>query len=172
MTFHNSALARLVPDGNYRADDLARVEAARFQRRPRNQRHAPFQGWRRSAVASLRSDRVRVLRASLSRDELSRGSREQVFHFNRSLAQITDDWRCAELYHLRQSEYVANPHAPLQWTQAHRGDRGIASHACARRALIAEVPTPLLSFLSFVRLVGSTTATQALYAVSDLATTR
>ena len=28
MTFHNSALARLVPDGNYRADDLARVEAA------------------------------------------------------------------------------------------------------------------------------------------------
>ena len=27
MTFHNSALARLVPDGNYRADDLARVEA-------------------------------------------------------------------------------------------------------------------------------------------------
>ena len=42
----------------------------------------------------------------------------QVFHFNRSLAQITDDWRCAELYHLRQSEYVANPHVPLQWTQA------------------------------------------------------
>ena len=42
----------------------------------------------------------------------------QVFHFNRSLAQITDDWRCAELYYLRQSEYVANPHVPLQWTQA------------------------------------------------------
>jgi hypothetical protein len=40
----------------------------------------------------------------------------QVFHFNRSLAQITDDWRCAELYYLRQSEYVAND--PLQWTQA------------------------------------------------------
>lgn len=28
MTFHNSALARLVPDGNYRAADLARIEAA------------------------------------------------------------------------------------------------------------------------------------------------
>ena len=28
MTFHNSALVRLVPDGNYRAHDLARVEAA------------------------------------------------------------------------------------------------------------------------------------------------
>ena len=28
MTFHNSALAWLVPDGNYLADDLARVEAA------------------------------------------------------------------------------------------------------------------------------------------------
>ena len=42
----------------------------------------------------------------------------QVFHFNRSLAQITDDGRCAELYYLRQGEYVANPHVPLQWTQA------------------------------------------------------
>jgi hypothetical protein len=28
MTFHNSALAGLVPEGNYRAADLARVEAA------------------------------------------------------------------------------------------------------------------------------------------------
>jgi len=28
MAFHNSALARLVPDGNYRAADLARIEAA------------------------------------------------------------------------------------------------------------------------------------------------
>ncbi len=42
----------------------------------------------------------------------------QVVHFNRSLAQITDDWRCAELYYLRDGEYVANPHVPLQWTQA------------------------------------------------------
>jgi len=42
----------------------------------------------------------------------------QVSHFNRSLAQITDDWRCTDLSHLRQSEYVANPHVPLQWTQA------------------------------------------------------
>ena len=30
MTFHNSALARLVPDGNYRADDRTRVEAALY----------------------------------------------------------------------------------------------------------------------------------------------
>lgn len=42
----------------------------------------------------------------------------QLFHFNRSLAQITDDWRCAELYYLRQGEYAINPHVPLQWTQA------------------------------------------------------
>jgi hypothetical protein len=42
----------------------------------------------------------------------------QIVHFNRSLAQITDNWRCAELYYLRDGEYVANPHVPLQWTQA------------------------------------------------------
>jgi phosphorylase kinase alpha/beta subunit len=42
----------------------------------------------------------------------------QVFHFNRSLAQVTPDWRCAELYYLRDQEYVPNPHVPLQWTQA------------------------------------------------------
>lgn len=42
----------------------------------------------------------------------------QLFHFNRSLAQITTDWRCAELYYLRRGEYVANRHVPLQWTQA------------------------------------------------------
>jgi hypothetical protein len=28
MTFHNSALARLVPDGGYPTADLARIEAA------------------------------------------------------------------------------------------------------------------------------------------------
>ena len=79
-------------------------------------RHAPFQGWRRSAVVSLRSDRVRIY-GRRYRETSSVADRErQVFHFNRSLAQITDDWRCAELYHLRQSEYVANPHVPLQWT--------------------------------------------------------
>ncbi len=42
----------------------------------------------------------------------------QIVHFNRSLAQMTDNWRCAELYYLRDGEYVANPHVPLQWTQA------------------------------------------------------
>lgn len=42
----------------------------------------------------------------------------QFVHFNRSLAQITSDWQCAELYYLRHGEYVANPHIPLQWTQA------------------------------------------------------
>jgi phosphorylase kinase alpha/beta subunit len=43
---------------------------------------------------------------------------QQIIHFNRTLAQITDDWRCPELYYLRRSQYVANPHVPLQWTQA------------------------------------------------------
>jgi phosphorylase kinase alpha/beta subunit len=43
---------------------------------------------------------------------------KQFFHFNRSLAQITNDWRCAELYYLRNRKYTPNPHVPLQWTQA------------------------------------------------------
>ena len=42
----------------------------------------------------------------------------QTLHFNRSLSQVTADWRCAELYYLRHGEYVPNPHTPLQWTQA------------------------------------------------------
>jgi phosphorylase kinase alpha/beta subunit len=43
---------------------------------------------------------------------------KQVFHFNRSLAQITTDWRCAELYYLRDGKCTPNPHVPLTWTQA------------------------------------------------------
>jgi len=31
---------------------------------------------------------------------------------------LPNDWRCAELYYLRNNVYVANPHIPLQWTQA------------------------------------------------------
>ena len=108
MTFHNSALARPVPDGNYRADDLARVEAALSDSRAGDEAQwclfdpiaSAYYG-RRSRETSSVADRER-----------------QVFHFNRSLAQITDDWCCAELYYLRQSEDVANPHVPLQWTQA------------------------------------------------------
>ena len=41
----------------------------------------------------------------------------QISHFNRSLAQITHEWRCAELYYLRDQQYVANPHVPRQWTR-------------------------------------------------------
>jgi phosphorylase kinase alpha/beta subunit len=49
----------------------------------------------------------------------------QVLHLNRSLAQITDDWQCAELSYLQTldgaggiREYRPNRHLPLQWTQA------------------------------------------------------
>lgn len=42
----------------------------------------------------------------------------QTLHFNRALAQVTESWRCPELYYLRCGEYVPNPHVPLQWTQA------------------------------------------------------
>ena len=42
----------------------------------------------------------------------------QVLHFNRSIAQITPDWRCPELYFKQRGRFVANPHVPLLWTQA------------------------------------------------------
>lgn len=42
----------------------------------------------------------------------------QVQHFNRSLAHITPEWRCPELYYLRGGQFVPNPHVPLLWTQA------------------------------------------------------
>jgi phosphorylase kinase alpha/beta subunit len=55
----------------------------------------------------------RFLRTKSIRDR-----ERQIHHFNRSLAQITDDWHCAELYYLRHGSYVSNPQRPLQWTQA------------------------------------------------------
>lgn len=67
----------------------------------------------------------------------------QIFHFNRTLAQITPNWKCAELYYLRRQEYTPNPHAPLRWTQAdlltalHGMRRTIAEHNGAdRQAMI------------------------------------
>jgi phosphorylase kinase alpha/beta subunit len=63
-----------------------------------------------------------ILSAYYGRRFLGSGSladcERQIFHFNRSLAQITRHWRCAELYYRRNDEYVTNPHVPLQWTQA------------------------------------------------------
>ena len=42
----------------------------------------------------------------------------QALHFNRSLAQVTADWHCPELYYRKHGEFRANPHTPLLWTQA------------------------------------------------------
>ncbi len=42
----------------------------------------------------------------------------QTRHFNRSLAHITPDWGCPELYYLKGGVFTANPHTPLLWTQA------------------------------------------------------
>jgi GH15 family glucan-1,4-alpha-glucosidase len=44
----------------------------------------------------------------------------QIHYFNRSLAQITPDGRCPELYFLKQGRYVPNAHTPLAWTQANQ----------------------------------------------------
>jgi phosphorylase kinase alpha/beta subunit len=44
----------------------------------------------------------------------------QVHYFNRSLAQITPDGKCPELYFLKQGRYVPNAHTPLAWTQANQ----------------------------------------------------
>ena len=50
--------------------------------------------------------------------------REQIFHFNRSLGQITGPdcpqgpLRCPEAYYREDGRYVPNDHSPLLWTQA------------------------------------------------------
>jgi len=45
---------------------------------------------------------------------------KQIHYFNRSLAQVTSDGLCPELYFLKQGRYVANAHTPLAWTQANQ----------------------------------------------------
>ncbi|HUR32951.1 MAG TPA: glycoside hydrolase family 15 protein [Vicinamibacterales bacterium] len=42
----------------------------------------------------------------------------QLLHFNRSLAHITAEWKCPELFYLSDGRWVPNPHTPLLWTQA------------------------------------------------------
>jgi phosphorylase kinase alpha/beta subunit len=55
----------------------------------------------------------------------------QVLHFDRSLAQVTSDWRCPELYYMKRGVYVPGPHAPLLWTQAN-----VTIALCAMRATL------------------------------------
>jgi GH15 family glucan-1,4-alpha-glucosidase len=45
---------------------------------------------------------------------------QQIHYFNRSLAQITPDGLCPELYFSKQGRYVPNAHTPLAWTQANQ----------------------------------------------------
>jgi Glycosyl hydrolases family 15 len=46
--------------------------------------------------------------------------RKQIYYFNRSLAQLTGDGRCPELYFLKHGRYIPNVHTPLAWTQANQ----------------------------------------------------
>lgn len=45
---------------------------------------------------------------------------KQLHYFNRSLAQLTADGQCPELYFLKHGSYIANVHTPLAWTQANQ----------------------------------------------------
>ena len=121
MIFHNSALAGLVPDDSYGAEDLARIERAlgdhqtlAFVRLPSGLFAASSGG---DAIASSGYGNVWV------RDNIYVAYAHHVTGNTQVAAevvraQITNDWRCAELYYLRNNVYVANPHIPLQWTQA------------------------------------------------------
>lgn len=54
-------------------------------------------------------------------DPADKGSfTRQIHYFNRSLAQVTADGQCPELYFLKQGRYVPNAHTPLAWTQANQ----------------------------------------------------
>jgi len=57
--------------------------------------------------------------------------RNQTFYFNRSLEQLTEDAKCAELYYLRDGKFVANDHTPLAWTQA---NQALALHYMGKSA--------------------------------------
>jgi phosphorylase kinase alpha/beta subunit len=43
---------------------------------------------------------------------------KQTFYLNRSLGQITADFKCPEAYYLDRGRYVPNDYTPLLWTQA------------------------------------------------------
>jgi len=104
MTFHNSALGRLVPDGNYRADDLAghltmsrgclKWSGPATQWWPRSARRASPEDRRWSAVVCSIRSCPRTSGVAISKAA------------------------CGEAYYLRAGEYVANPRLPLQWTRA------------------------------------------------------
>jgi phosphorylase kinase alpha/beta subunit len=63
-----------------------------------------------------------ILSALYGQRALETGSDEdrrlQAVYFNRSLAQVTADWQCPELYYLKGGRFTVNPHTPLLWTQA------------------------------------------------------
>ncbi len=46
--------------------------------------------------------------------------RRQVHYFNRSLAQLSADGQCPELYFLKNGRYISNTHTPLAWNQANQ----------------------------------------------------
>jgi len=62
-------------------------------------------------VSALYGHRVLATGAAADREA-------QTWHFNRSLAHISAEWHCPELYYRRDGALVSNPHSPLLWTQA------------------------------------------------------
>ena len=57
----------------------------------------------------------------------------QALYFTRSLAHVTSQWHCPELYYKRNGEFVPNPHVPLLWTQANLQLALTTLRATARR---------------------------------------
>lgn len=51
---------------------------------------------------------------SRDKDDLER----QILYLNRSLGQVTPDFRCPEAYYLEHGRYVPNDNTPLLWAQA------------------------------------------------------
>lgn len=61
--------------------------------------------------------------------------RKQIHYFNRSLAQVTAQGQCPELYFLKQGRYVPNAHTPLAWTQA---NQAVALHLMEKSVGVAK----------------------------------
>jgi len=188
MTFHNSALARLVPDGNYLADDLARVEAAlsahqtlTFVRLPSGLYSASSAG---EAIAATGYANVWV------RDNIcvafahqATGARHiatevvgaligfftrYCHSFDDIISGAVDPQDVANRPHVRFDGRTLIEIGDQRWAHAQNDALGyflwLSSTLAASGALKPDA--------NAVRLLGSTTATQALYPVSHLATRR
>jgi hypothetical protein len=122
--FHNSELAALVRD-DYRAQDLRLITTSICPRRiglaisatiwKCGTLFSPVSVMRPRGACSIQLSRRSTGGASCALAPRRIGRDRSLTSIDRS--RRSRKWRCAELYYLRDQQYVANPHVPRQWTR-------------------------------------------------------